>query len=221
VLEPVPKADDKREGGFIWLSFVDNDRIVATVNVSGMMLYDLRDGKVKVLSSVTNSIFALSRSRQVGVGLAYDEKSPSWEILRFGLDGKAPVPLPYRAEGGGALALDPSGTAIASTGADGVVRIGSVSGGEPHLFFGHKGEINAFAFSPDGKWLASAGDDQTFRLWPVPDVKQVPPHKRSHEEFLATLRTFTNVRAVPDPKSSTGWKLEPGPFPGWKDVPHW
>jgi WD40 repeat protein/predicted Ser/Thr protein kinase len=220
-LEPVPKADDKKEGGFIWLSFVDNDRIVATVNGSGMMLYDLRDGKVTVLLSVINSIFSLSRSRRFGVGLAYDEKSPSWEILRFALDGSPPVPLPYRAEGGGALALDPSETLVASAGPDGVVRIGPVSGGEPHLFFGHKGDVNSLAFSPDGKWLASAGDDQTIRLWPVPDMKQVPPHKRSHEEFLATLRTFTNLRAVPDPKSPNGWKLEPGPFPGWQTAPHW
>ena len=62
---------------------------------------------------------------------------------------------------------------------------------------------------------------ENLRLWPVPDVKQVPPHKRSHEEFLATLRTFTNVRAVPDAKSPNGWKLEPGPFPGWQTAPHW
>ena len=39
--------------------------------------------------------------------------------------------------------------------------------------------------------------------------------------FLATLRAWTNVRAVPDAKSSTGWKLETGPFPGWKNVPKW
>jgi WD40 repeat protein len=230
VLEPVPKADDQSEGGFIRLSFVGNDRIVAIVKGNGLMLFDVRDGKGKALSSVINIDFAVGRSGQIGVGLACDEKSRSCQILRFGFDGSAPVPLPYRAEGffdkvagTGAtlLALDPSETLLASTGPEDSVQVGPISGGEPHLLFGHKGDVNALAFSPDGKWLASAGNDQTVRLWPVPDVKQVPPHKRSHEEFLATLRTFTNIRAVPDAKSPNGWKLEAGRFPGWQNTPHW
>ena len=208
-------------GGFIELLFVSPDRILATSPSNGLIRFDLRDGKSKVLSREINNDFTIDRSGHVGVGLNWDGKSPWAEILRFDLDGNAPVPLPYRAEGGGWLALDPRGTVVASTGPEDTVQIGPISGGEPHLFFGHKGQISSLAFSPDGKWLASWGNDQTVRLWPVPDVNQIPPHKRSHEEFLATLHTFTNLRAVPDAKSPNGWKLEAGPFPGWQTDPHW
>ena len=202
VLEPVPGADDREKGGFARMSFVGQDRIVATVRDIGLMLFDLRDGKGEILSSAINAGLAVGRSGRVGVGTAWDGKSNSLKILRFGFDGSAPVALSYRAGGGGVIALDPTETLVASMGDDGVVQIGPISGGEPHLLFGHKADINDLAFSPDGNWLASAGDDGTVRLWPVPDVNQVPPHKRSHEEFLATLRTFTNVRAVPDAKST-------------------
>ncbi len=86
---------------------------------------------------------------------------------------------------------------------------------------GHEGLVRQIDFSPDGRWLASGGDDGTIRIWPMPDMDQQPFHTLPYEEFLDRLRALTNLRAVPDETSSTGYKLEPGPFPGWEHVPTW
>jgi WD40 repeat protein len=70
-------------------------------------------------------------------------------------------------------------------------------------------------------WIASGSEDGTIRLWPMPDLSKPPLHTLPHNALLAKLKSLTNVRAVRDPSSHTGWKLEMGSFPGWKDVPTW
>ena len=49
--------------------------------------------------------------------------------------------------------------------------------------------------------------------------RQPPLHTLPRDELLAKLRSLTNLRAVRDAKSATGWSIELGPFPGWKNVP--
>jgi len=100
------------------------------------------------------------------------------------------------------------------------VRVGRATGEEPHLLLGHRGRVFSVAFSPDGKWLASASGTEII-LWPVPDLWKPPLHTLPHAELLAKLGSLTNLRAVRDPASSTGWRLELGPFPGWQNVPEW
>jgi WD40 repeat protein/DNA-binding winged helix-turn-helix (wHTH) protein len=216
VLGPFPGAGEGLDGGLRALLFVDADRLVACSLTTGVSLLGLRDGSRRQLSSRPS--WAAAVDGRTGGVLALLE-NPA-ELVRLDLEGRATplgaVPLVH---GGRSVALDPTGTMIATGGLDGIVRIGPASGGEPHLFFGHHGPIFAVAFSPDGRLLASGADDNTVRVWTVPDVTRTPLHRRRPDEVLANLRSWTNLRVVPDAQSPTGWKLEPGPFPGWAKAP--
>ena len=117
------------------------------------------------------------------------------------------------------LALDPSGTIAVTGSEEGVLRVAPVTGGEPHLLMGHEASVTGVAVSSDGRWIASSSGDATIRLWPVPEGQ--PFHTLPYDELLAKLRSLTNLRAVPDDTSSTGWKIEIGPFPGWEEMPTW
>ncbi len=98
--------------------------------------------------------------------------------------------------------------------------MGRADGSEPHLLLGHGGSVQAVALSPDGQWVASASGSE-IRLWPMPDLSKSPFHTLPHDELMAKLRSLTNLRVVEDTTAATGYKLDVGPFPGWKDVPTW
>jgi len=55
----------------------------------------------------------------------------------------------------------------------------------------------------------------------VPDLGRPPLHTLPLGELLAKLGSQTNLRTVPDPASHGGYRLVPGPFPGWATVPVW
>jgi WD40 repeat protein len=101
---------------------------------------------------------------------------------------------------------------------DGVVRVGSATGEEPHLLLGHEAGVRDVQAGPDGTWIASAGEDGTVRLWPVP-ADGPPLHTLPIGEFVERLRSLTNFRVVRDDEAAGGYRLDFEPFTGWNRPP--
>jgi RNA polymerase sigma factor (sigma-70 family) len=97
-------------------------------------------------------------------------KSPSWRDGTFWGPFAAPAVN---------VAFSPDGTLLVLGGADGVIHVWNVhSGEEPAVFRGHSGIINAFAFTADGKTLASASADTSVLTWDLSAWASRPIPKR-------------------------------------------
>ncbi len=101
------------------------------------------------------------------------------------------------------------------------LRVGTVDAPVPHLIPARQDAelFGDMAFSPDGRRIARGYGDGSIWLLPVPDLGEPPPQTLSRDALVARLGALTNLRAVPDEASDTGWTIEIGPFPGWASEP--
>jgi WD40 repeat protein len=216
------RAYDIPEGeGISAIVFADDSTLYVTGS-GGIVRRDLSSGRKDVIVGPVNWFEGFVRPEQgVAIRCRFGDAGPNCAVLEaYDLTGHTSRQLTAfgsRLEAGD---LDATGQILAAGGADGIIRIGRISGGEPHLLVGHKGLARAM-ISPDRKWIASAGEDRTLRLWPMPDLDKPPLHALAHAELIAKLKSLTNLRAVRDAKAAGGWKVEVGKFPGWRSVPTW
>jgi WD40 repeat protein len=134
----------------------------------------------------------------------------------------AEIPLTSHGIGVLAVAVDPTGSIVVTGNRDGFIRVGRATGEPPYHLMSNQGVVLSLAVSPDGRWIASGGGDGTIRLWPMPDLSKPPIHELPYRDFLAKLKSLTNLRVVPDAENPGKYVVRAAaPFPGWETVPEW
>jgi WD40 repeat protein len=204
------------------VEFTSDGRLLSAGR-SGLRLWELGDGTNTLLRPCMggpDTLPFLGGSREDRYLLLERDHVQRTSLLSFhDLRARESWELTSHGNAVWSVALDPSGQIAVTGGYDGLVRVGGVSDEEPHLLYGHDLEVTSVAVSPDGQWIASASQDGTIRLWPMPEGR--PFHTLPYDEILGRLRSFTNLRVVRDEDATTGYSVEPGPFPGWAAVPEW
>jgi len=64
------------------------------------------------------------------------------------------------------------------------------------VLFGHEGAVHAVSFSPDGKYIATGGEDRTVRLWLLEQPFAVNPKQRRDDWSSRNLEELIHLAAT-------------------------
>ena len=214
--------DDPRNGGITKLRFAPDGTLFSS-GYGGVRRWDLDTSTGSVVFPAGKASIDVSHDGRYLLAAGGDVDgyyAGETELRLFDLQNSSSRKITSHGTNPFAVAFDRSGQIIVTGDKEGVVRVGPVTGEDPHLLLGHTSRATGVAVSPDNRWVVSVAGSEV-RLWPMPDISKPPLHTLPHDELLAKLKTLTNLRAVRNEGSATGWKVEIGPFPGWATVPDW
>jgi WD40 repeat protein len=198
----------------------DGDLLTGSIG-SGLRRWDLDTGTSELLlEGNIVSVDVRPGGRYALLSRSTHHNLPVGEVLVYDLEeGTHRVLVSH----GGAVALPiwhPDGDRIISPSLDGTIRVGPMSGEEPHLLLGHQEMVWSVDVDPTGRWIASASQDGTVRIWPMPEGQ--PLHSLPKDDLLERLKSLTNYRVVEDGTESSGYRIDYEKFAGWnREMPTW
>jgi WD40 repeat protein/transcriptional regulator with XRE-family HTH domain len=160
------------------VSFSPDGKFIASCGDDGTIrLWDVLCGQcLKILQGHSSAVWSVSFSPDdhVLASGSFDSSIRLWDVA----SGQCLQILSGHTAGIRSISFSPNGKAIASSGNDRSVRLWNVQniaawsanqGSEPSMkvLQGHTGEVWEVSFSPDGKTLASASQDETIKVWNV------------------------------------------------------
>ncbi len=140
--------------------------LIAGLQDQSLHLWQIPDGQNQTTLMETVSAWGLTPDgSQLVSASSYGRlrlwRLPSAELLQTlpgHIDGKR-------------LALSPDGSWLAASDRNDLNLVRIQAKAEPVILAGHTRPITAIAFSPDGQLLVSASQDETIRLWQIPQGK--------------------------------------------------
>jgi len=165
--KPDPRKDVQYSRGLHVTTMPDGQSILAQ-GPNGLFRWDWCTGKqIHRYIDSTGPIAFLDGGKAMAVQ-GWQSVNTLWVLDTATGKNLCPLPRP-----GDRVAYSPDGRLLAWSEADALVLADAATGKQIRRWPAHEGGVAPLTFAPDGKTLASAGDDNHIRVWDVPGGTEI------------------------------------------------